>query len=235
MNALLKAAVWGSLAFGAQVHAEVITYEFTATVTEIKHGTLVSGGASATVGSSDYGGFLVTLGEKVHGRFSFDTDTALEDTSRGPDDMLGIYHDNVHRNSISATFEQSGHVLAPGKPGQTMIGVNDWRVGHDTLQVFQQTVDGEYNREALLYIMDADVSPGALPYKWVPAIPNSIDAFEDRQFLYYSKGSDKAINVTATFTSVRQISPVPEPGTYAMLLAGLGLLGWQRKRQSRLR
>lgn len=30
-----------------------------------------------------------------------------------------------------------------------------------------------------------------------------------------------------------EISPVPEPGSYAMLLAGLGLIGWSKRRRAR--
>jgi autotransporter-associated beta strand protein len=43
----------------------------------------------------------------------------------------------------------------------------------------------------------------------------------------YGDGSDDAIDVTV-------IAPVPEPGTWAMLLAGAGILGvWQKNRRSR--
>lgn len=45
-----------------------------------------------------------------------------------------------------------------------------------------------------------------------------------------------ALNMTTLSGGVAQdqlyISPVPEPGTYAMLAAGLGLLGWTRRRKT---
>jgi hypothetical protein len=72
----------------------------------------------------------------------------------------------------------------------------------------------------LLYSWDADVDPAALLYQWVPAVPNRM-------------GEMKTVNGAAAFTSVRQISPVPEPGTCALPLAGPGLIGWQRRRASR--
>lgn len=47
-------------------------------------------------------------------------------------------------------------------------------------------------------------------------------------------GTPGGIGVTAgALASVNEISPVPEPSALLMLLGGLGLLGWQRRRQLR--
>jgi hypothetical protein len=40
-------------------------------------------------------------------------------------------------------------------------------------------------------------------------------------------------NETSNTTSLYALAPVPEPETYAMLLAGLGLLGWVKRRKSK--
>lgn len=36
--------------------------------------------------------------------------------------------------------------------------------------------------------------------------------------------------IAGSISSVPLASPVPEPATYALLLGGLGLLGWRRAR-----
>ena len=55
---------------------------------------------------------------------------------------------------------------------------------------------------------------------------NSTFASVDRISIYDTKGGLGIDNIT-----VSPISPVPEPGTYAMLLAGLGLVGFMARRR----
>jgi hypothetical protein len=49
---------------------------------------------------------------------------------------------------------------------------------------------------------------------------------------FFQSGNDYNLNFTATATA-----PVPEPETYALMLAGLGLVGFQvrRRRQAMMR
>jgi hypothetical protein len=58
---------------------------------------------------------------------------------------------------------------------------------------------------------------GCLPWAWYN---NSVN------------GNGRALVLTVTPLST---SPVPEPETYAMLLAGIGMMGWMRRRQQRAR
>jgi hypothetical protein len=45
------------------------------------------------------------------------------------------------------------------------------------------------------------------------------------------KASFLVPNVVGSYTSVIQLAPVPEPETYALLLSGLGLLGFMARRK----
>ncbi|QJD91400.1 PEP-CTERM sorting domain-containing protein [Duganella dendranthematis] len=78
----------------------------------------------------------------------------------------------------------------------------------------------------------ADPSATALTYNH---IPDSLTPFPQGTFrYYYSTGmAPHALWLTAAgaITSVTLVSSVPEPATYTMMAAGLGLLAWRRQRQ----
>jgi len=65
-------------------------------------------------------------------------------------------------------------------------------------------------------------------------LPGVLPAFNGMLALDFAPvGSSLTTPTTAVFFSGLTVTPVPEPETYAMLLAGLGLLGWQARRRKR--
>lgn len=63
---------------------------------------------------------------------------------------------------------------------------------------------------------------------WMPN--ESLVSFEDLNQLSFP-GTLDFNDLSFSFTNVAGVSPVPEPGTYAMLMAGLGLLGFAARRR----
>jgi hypothetical protein len=60
--------------------------------------------------------------------------------------------------------------------------------------------------------------------------------FDSNSLLYEfaDNTQDQRLLVTSTITEMKfiQSAPVPEPETYAMLLAGLAVIGWNRRRKT---
>lgn len=69
------------------------------------------------------------------------------------------------------------------------------------------------------------------------SLPTTLPAFHGRLALDFAPAGDLSGQRTFVFfdgLSVSPVSPVPEPETYAMLLAGLGLLGFEARRRKKL-
>jgi hypothetical protein len=56
----------------------------------------------------------------------------------------------------------------------------------------------------------------------------------DNKFYVFAVSDDDLAAVGATYTA-QMISPVPEPETYALMLAGLGTVGWLARRRKTAR
>lgn len=236
MRTLLKATFVAALALAAQARAEVFTYEYTSVITKVEqyvrnsNGSLIGG----DVGTSDWPGFVVAAGEKVRGRFSYDTES--QESVAG--EYCCGYYTTLYvgaQNALALTFENSGYAYRSSNDLPVELATSTYPAGggSDAFGVWQWDYDGANRR--LVSITMLDDTGTALPYRPDRMIPDSLAGFARGEFDYeiYSPDFSKMVFVSGALTSVRQVSPVPEPGTYAMLLAGLGLVGWQRKRTSR--
>jgi hypothetical protein len=231
MKAVLQAAVLGALALAASAQAAVRTYDYTAVVGSINEFELATG-RNEWLNATTLPGFAITLGDTVHGRFSIDTNTGLAYSEPFGDGVIADYSDFTNRNRISIGFERSGHDFAALGPLYTNLSITDQPIGSgaDVLHLSQGTY-GPGPRESIAIDL-TDSSGAALSAAVIPA---SIAALAQQTFMWhYDTGVGAGytqVIVNGGFTSLHEVSAVPEPGTYAMLLAGLGLLGWQRRRK----
>ncbi len=59
------------------------------------------------------------------------------------------------------------------------------------------------------------------------------DGFSNLSQLTWSSGAHYVDNIGVSASSGPAVSPVPEPETYALMLAGLGFVGWTARRRTR--
>ncbi|MQA38540.1 PEP-CTERM sorting domain-containing protein [Rugamonas aquatica] len=216
--------------------AKVVTYDFTITV---QHITEMDHGANPVyVQSSTRPGALVSVGEQVHGTFSFNTETPLSVVYQPPVQANGtwlLYSDSVnYKNPIDAVFQNSGlHTTLPaGVKVNSTVQVADNATTFHNGDVFSLINSASYKGEIFTHNIELGDSTGAVFNS--AAIPQALNF---SQFNYGSYGFSRMsvdglwVEVDGDISSLT-LSPapaVPEPSTYLMLGAGVLLLAWRRK------
>lgn len=176
-----------------------------------------------------------TLGETVIGMFSYQ-DSVLD---HNPSSSSGFYPANFF---IQATF--GGDYLASSVLGSTVVfndlaGV-DRLIAAATPAFGGSVVAGAVNTHIPIYLSAtfSDFDMGILSGDGLP--PPSIwtnPAFDQRQLaLGFDNESADGPAILVDLTTFASVSAVPEPSTYALMLAGLGFVGFvahrRRKRES---
>jgi hypothetical protein len=209
-------------ACASQAHAEVIMYQFTGVVdlmVEKNEGLLSPTEVSSS--TMPYG-YLFKTGYTVHGTFSYDT--ASESTSctgNAPSGSNTTYACSEN-NFMTLTFDQSGYELFHNTYGSRFIVQNG--------ATDEFTITDGFGGSSL-YIGQsltlADASGSAFSSTGIPTKTLTLADFTSATFNYsYGLYQDYLI-VNGHLTSLTRVdvSPVPEPASYGMLLGGLALLG----------
>jgi hypothetical protein len=215
----------------ADAQATVYQYDFTATIQEMVEFSpmTLSGGA---VSSSSLTGNLVSVGAVVHGHFSYDTDTAQFSNFGG----TALYAAPGALNTIGATIGGNDIGLLNPNYNSTNVQVSNNAAvlkGADGFGVSNLSSNAAASQMMALSFLDK--SGTALGSA---ALPSALDfnQFSGASFYYvYTSNTTHAVaGANGMLTSLTQVTAVPEPETYAMLLAGLGLVGWsvRRKKQA---
>ncbi len=231
-------------------HASIVAYDFSATVSELTYyaHTSPSGpGPGVSLGSSDYAGGLITKGDQVRGHFFYDT--ALGQFLDAPPALPGaesaLYGGPGYANTMAGVDYTVGNGGVRFKSVDTPVVsvINNPHV--DAVHIVALTLDGGSGLGKEVGIDFIDMRHLALNSN---ALPTQIKAADYgimgvyNSFTYASR--DDSLYVMMTINALTPsvpgpgpgpTPPVPEPESYAMLLAGLGLLGVLARRKSAAR
>jgi len=154
-----------------------------------------------------------------------------------------LYNPSLDRmaGSYGYTVSASGGLYGAGAPGDAWLSTNEPRKpivfsgfasGVNALggEFFGSDVAGSYvpNTSMLLTAKDGST----LTYTIMNSATDSFIGFVSTSALQsVTLGTDGG-NYWPTVNNLTLAAPVPEPGTYGMLLAGLGLVGWIARRRT---
>ena len=229
----LLGVVCGMALLGS-AEAKIVTYDFTVTV---QHVVEMDNFNPVYVQSSTRPGALVSVGDKINGSFSYDTDTPLSPFHQPPAQAHGSwlqYNDYLNlRNPIDAVFQNSGlHTAAPaGVAVDNGVQVADNATTFHGGDAFFISNSYSYKGEIFTNIVNLGDSTGAVFNS--AAIPQQLDLsrFNYGDYSFSRMSVDQRwVQVDGTFTSMTLAPPpVPEPSAYLMFSAGALLLAWRRK------
>ena len=215
------AAVVTALAFGS-AQAEVVTFEFTATVSGIFQ---FDPSLPLLADSVNVLGSTIRNSETLHGTMSYDTSAPIWVIQKRAAVPLVFYKD---MGSMTLTFHDGLHFDSAATAETPQISVGDNSTTYRGADTFGFSTASRITAEQNASLFLVDRSGTALGST---SLPSDLDLsrFNQRTLYYYFGSGEQAIEVDATITSLQLLSAVPEPDTYLMLAGGLGLLAWRRR------
>ncbi len=99
---------------------------------------------------------------------------------------------------------------------------------------FNSDIAGDFLRRGAAVVTATDVDGTVTKFKLLPTTSNYFGFVSDTTLVSLSvKAVGKGTNVWPTVNNLTIAAAVPEPETYAMLLAGLGIIGFVARRRQR--
>ena len=190
----------------------------------------------------------VGVGSAVRGSFAYDLAVNV-DLNASP--SIGAYHPAL----VSQTFQAGSFVktLTPTIPGRILNFVNDANhlqpaiVGVDGIEAFSLSNLGDsiFGGNSLTQLGIAWLSPNTSlltsdAMQVLPSGVNWINPGGPISFLDHNSATLQRLEIVANFVSYTlstgpvapgPVAPIPEPEIYAMMLAGLGVIGWMGRRK----
>lgn len=217
-----------ALAFsGAPSQATLVTYDFTASVSSMFEYAALTQGITY-LSQSVLPGTLVSVGDAISGRFSYDTDAPLSPYYQPPAPASGSYqlYQSAAGGSQSTTFAMANG-LTYSSIGSPIIQVaNDAPTfgGWDILSV--STTTGQ--NPALFQIASINLFDQSASVFQDSSIPSSLGLadfhYKSLNTAWVRQSDGNQLQVMAGITSL-SLFTVPEPKGYQLLLAGLLALG----------
>lgn len=208
-------------AFALPAKAELLTYNFTASIDRLSE-------SWHETQSATFAGHTFTLGEKVKGILTYNTATPRSWLQPEPDrwSTQAAYGGANFGNTITLTYEKSNLTFKFNVP---RIEVRD---GIPDLIGF--TGDGDATNTTMRlasYLLSSTNLPERLP-TYFPNSPSNFMIYDVNQYL---GSGNTSVNITSRINSfdLMPTTPVPEPATYAMLLAGVAGVGLAARRRAR--
>lgn len=209
------------LAIAGAAHAERYTLKYTATISSIED-TRQWPIPSYESASAD--GNVISLGDTVTGYFTFDTamppiQSGTSWARYGSDEAFGhvIVFDKTGFSQQATTYHSQIDV--------TTASAGGWDRDWVSFQAPMYYMDGPGYAAATTLSFQAPA--GTLGDTALPATLSPFTGWFT--YAYVSYADDETLVFEGNITSASIVSSVPEPGTYAMLLAGLGLVAWRRR------
>ena len=234
INFKLSALALAMAVAGATTSAQAapVTYNFTANISSLSE--LQSTGSFADVASASLGGSHIALGEKVSGSITYDAATAQFAFDNLPDEPNTSYSYALPTFNLQYKTESGGYSFSsvPGNPDSATT-FND--PTGDSLTFDSVSTEQRLGLDLLNYIRFGffDQSSQLLNSAAMPASLGAagqvVGSFAG---IFRTTDFTSNINYSATLTSFAPaVTAVPEPETYAMMLAGLGMLGMAARRK----
>ncbi|MDY7547257.1 PEP-CTERM sorting domain-containing protein [Glaciimonas sp. CA11.2] len=221
------------IAASSAAHATLVTYDFTDTITSMfeYNGTTK---AITNVTSSSMSGVAFSNGDTAHGTFSYDTATVLSPYYQPPAQAQGSYVLYYGPMSSTLTFDKSMFVYNSVSDG--LIQVADNASSFSGWDVFYLGTGAAYSpltfQSMTLNLFDSSgqvFSSAAVPR----TLPLSGFSYADVDYTWLRQSDGSQMHISSKITSLEMEPslPVPEPGTYTLLLGGLGLMGFMGRRR----
>ncbi|WP_229419235.1 PEP-CTERM sorting domain-containing protein [Pseudoduganella dura] len=214
------------LAMAGAAQAERYTIHYTTSIQTIENSESPTGSFS----SATAGDHVISLGDTVTGRFTFDTESQVLQYSDQAATGLAEYGYDQATTSV-VQFDKSGYSQA-SSPGISTVWVFDRKVstyGNDSVSFNAPTwLDhpGYISVVDLSFVAPFDTLNGL-------AVPTTglygMNGWFQYSYSYFTDEGQTNFIFRGALTSMSLVSAVPEPGTYAMLLAGIGLVAWRRR------
>lgn len=230
------AAAITALALSVPAQAAIQVYEFTASVVGL--GDVRALTWAQHVGGKQAGS-VISLGDQIVGRLTYDnglrTTPGTGEWYSTPDYTMYIYLSNaVPKNAFTFTILPIGQTVQVGNMNspRSSMSFQDSKPNianvSDQLTFSAEGIDGESNGLNFSGKSGNWVTNGSLPEYLSLSDMGNASLNHD-----YYKADGGRVLLNATITSLNQvaITAVPEPGTWAMLLAGLSILGFSARRK----
>lgn len=210
----------------ASARAELISFEYTGVINTLREVNMSTNVGRLVVTSNIVPGG-VRVGDDFHGVFTLDTDLPLNYSDSGSASYFDMNHTSKAKPD-SMIFDKTGASVPTVVTAQG-ITVNHSK-GYDNLSF---SMAGFSSVGVSFGFSDtASILSGL-------AIPSDIDlsawSYAEAALFWADMGSNRYLTMNGMLTSVTKVSAVPEPTSYAMLLAGLALVSGiaARRKQQR--
>lgn len=223
-----------SLVIAGQASATVLHFTFTAVVNDVWEYDK-AGETYTHLGTSNFAGSPITLGNLVHGTFSFNTDAPL--SLYQPDTPASgsykIYSLDSKAASLSFSVGSAGFTSGSTLPPLAQVANNA-----STLSGWDTFFFSAYKAYDPVMFQSADIalfdktgtafSTGTLP----TALDLADFHYKQLSAAWLRQADGNQMHIEASLTSLVAIAPVPEPASYALLMVGLlAIRGVARQRK----
>ncbi len=221
------AALVAGLLLSSAAQAAMVTYEFTGYVAQITQYGYVPFGISYP-SSLMADGATYSVGDTFHGSFSYDTATPLTENT-DPWSEPGEFRGEAIHHEATLAFDNHNPTYnsAPNGAGATMLVADNHKYLSDYFDLRNSngnfTLGFDFANQTDFSAINGPFAPPSLSLDRFP--------FANLTLGYYKSGDAYAMEAVGLFTSLKEVSAVPEPSSYSMLLAGAALVGWALRRR----
>jgi PEP-CTERM motif len=183
----------------------------------------------STPGEITVGGTTISWGDTLKGTFGYDAATPM---TAVPESWFPTYVGSGALVVSTLKFDAkdvSFHSTPNARPDNISVWYNDQFGGDHFVLEDMEGSGAQIHSTQFEFVSMGDAGV------YGPTLPTSLTNFTGKVVMSVDDPTNAAVHysIFATMTSlVPSVSAVPEPATYAMFLAGLGLLGWRRRGQS---